>query len=231
MAPQKSLGRSNMMRRMMLALFVMLVAVSSAWPKFNAEDQEYLNNNFKLIQQKIESLNTQLQNLNAQLQVLLKNQAQFQALIDHQQRSLQELDQMVSSMRMGTEEDASRLKTAITQLRSETQAAFAKLGATNTPGAPAAAETAVPKPAAPTATVVQGSIISDVRDNMVKIDLGSRQGVHELSRLLVYKDTDPNTQVGILEVTQVIDAGNSWARVYQVNPGVQLGFGDVVRLQ
>jgi len=220
------------MRRAMLALFIVSLVVTNAWPKFKEDEQHYLDEQFKAIQDQVQALTTQLQTLNAQLLELRKNQAQFQAIIDRQQRSLQDLDQLVISMRLGNEESSSNLKAAINQLRTDTQAAFNKLGAVGAAAPAAATEATMAKPQAPAAqVVVQGSIISDVKDDSVTIDLGSRQGVHELARLAVFKDTDPNTQVGILEVTQVIDGGNSRARILQVNPGVQLGFGDVVRLQ
>ena len=90
-----------MMRRMMLAVFFVLLVVTSAWPKFKEDEQQYLNDQFKAIQDQVTALTTQLQTLNAQLQVLRQNQAQFQAVIDHQQRSLQNLDQMVTSMQPG----------------------------------------------------------------------------------------------------------------------------------
>jgi hypothetical protein len=222
-----------MMRRVMLALFIVSLVVTNAWPKFKEDEQHYLDEQFKAIQDQVQALTTQLQTLNAQLLELRKNQAQFQAIIDRQQRSLQDLDQLVISMRLGNEESASNLKAAINQLRTDTQAAFNKLGAVpgGDHGTAPGTTTATPQTPAASPAVVQGSIISDVKDDSVTIDLGSRQGVHELTRLAVFKDTDPNTQVGILEVTQVIDGGNSRARVLQVNPGVQLGFGDVVRLQ
>jgi uncharacterized protein YdcH (DUF465 family) len=219
-----------MMRRMMLALFFVLWMVTNAWPKFKEDEQQYLDDQFKAIQDQVQALTTQLQTLNAQLQALRQNQAQFQAVIDHQQRSLQDLDQMVTSMRLGNEENSSNLKTAITQLRNETQAAFAKLGVVTGAGPGGATQAAVSRPQPSVPLVVQGSII-DVKGDNVKIDLGSSQGVHEGSRLALYKDTDPNTQVGIIEVTQVIDGGNSFAHILQVNPGVRLGFGDVVRLE
>ena len=91
-----------MMRRMMLALFFVLMVVTSAWPKFKEDEQQYLNDQFKAIQDQVQALTTQLQTLNAQLQELRQNQAQFQAVILRQQRSLQDLDQMVTSMRLGT---------------------------------------------------------------------------------------------------------------------------------
>ena len=37
------------------------------------------------------------------------------------------------------------------------------------------------------------------------IDMGSAQGLQQGSRLAVYKATDPNTRVGVIEVTQVVD--------------------------
>jgi hypothetical protein len=60
------------------------------------------------------------------------------------------------------------------------------------------------------------------------IDMGSAQGIQQGSRLAVYKATDPNTRVGVIEVTQVVDSGNSRARIVTMNSGVQPEFSDVV---
>jgi len=122
-----------MMRRMMLALFFVLLVVTSAWPKFKEDEQQYLNDQFKAIQDQVQALTTQLQTLNAQLLELRQNQAQFQAVILRQQRSLQDLDQMATSMRLGDEENFSSLKTAITQLRNETLAGLKQLGGAASP--------------------------------------------------------------------------------------------------
>ncbi len=51
------------------------------------------------------------------------------------------------------------------------------------------------------------------------------------SRLAVYKANDPNTRVGVLEVVQVVDAGNSRARIVTMNSGVQPEFSDFIRLE
>jgi hypothetical protein len=217
-----------MMRRVMLALFIVLLAITSAWPKFKPDEQQYLDDHFNLIKQQVEALNTQLQTLNAQLQVLLKNQAQFQAIIDQQQKSLQELDQMVKTMRLGTEEDSSKLKMAILQLRKETQDGLAKLGGVAPPPSPGGGTGASGQ--APAQAPASGYITGLNGDN-VTIDMGSTQGVHQGSRLALFKASDPNTRVGVIEVTQVIDAGNSRAQVVTLNPGVRLEWGDVVRLE
>ena len=67
---------------------------------------------------------------------------------------------------------------------------------------------------------------------VVTLDVGSSsQGIHQGSRLALYKASDPNTQVGVVEITQVIDAGTSRAQIVTLNPGVRLEWGDVVRLE
>jgi len=219
-----------MMRRAMLAVFFVLLVVTSAWPKFKEDEQQYLNDQFKAIQDQVQALTTQLQTLNAQLQVLRQNQAQFQAVIDNQLRSLKELDQTVTSMQTGGEENFSSLKTAITKLRNETQAEFKQLGVGASPGP---SPTVTTTPGSP--PVLQGNVIGvegvKVGDS-VTLDMGSStQGIHPGSHLVLFKASDPNTRVGVLEVTQVIDAGNSRAQIVALNPGVQPEFSDLVRLE
>jgi uncharacterized phage infection (PIP) family protein YhgE len=221
-----------MMRRAMLAVFFVLFVVTSAWPKFKEDEQQYLNDQFKAIQDQVQALTTLLQTLNAQLQVLRQNQAQFQAAIDHQQQALQNLDQLVTSMHLGDEENFSSLKTAITQLRKDTKAAIASLTGVQ-PGS-VATETTKPGPENPP-RVLQG-YVTDVKGDKVgdnvTLDVGSSsQRIHQGSRLMLYKASDLNTQVGLVEIVQVIDAGSSLAQIVTLNPGVRLEWGDVVRLE
>jgi len=221
-----------MMRRVILALFFVILMVTGAWAKFKEDEQQYLSDQFKAVQDQVQALTTQLQTLNAQLQELRQNQAQFQSVIVRQQRSLEDLDQMVTSMRLGGEENFSNLKTAITQLRNETQSAFAKLTGASVAG-PGPTEVAAPKPAPAAATAapaLQGYVTS-VEGNNILVDMGSTQGLHEGSRLALFKASDPGTRVGVLEITQVIDAGNSRARIVTLNTGVRPEFSDVVRLE
>jgi uncharacterized protein YdcH (DUF465 family) len=213
-----------MMRRVMFALFIVLVVVSSAWPKFKEDEQKYLDDKFNAILDQVQTLTTQVQSLNAQLQVLRQNQAQFQALIDRQQHSLQDLNQMVISMRLGSEESLSNLKTAILQMRKETQAEFTKLTGPSPPSPTVAGGAQATQPPA-------SAYITDVKGDNVVIDMGSSQGVHQGSRLALFKASDPNTQVGVIEVTQVIDAGTSRAQIITLNPGVKPEWGDMARLQ
>jgi uncharacterized protein YoxC len=218
-----------MTRRMMLALFFIFVAVTSAWPKFKEDEQKYLNDQFKAIQDQVQALTTQLQTLNAQLQELRQNQALFKAVIDNQQRSLKELGEIVRSMQLGSEENFSNLKTAVNQLRNETQAGLKTLGGGPGPGPGTA-------PSEPTRTagstpVLQCNVVG-LDGNNVTLDMGSSSpGIHQGSRLKLYKASDPSTQVGVIEITQVIDAGNSRAQIVTLNPGVQVAWGDVARLE
>jgi len=221
-----------MMRRVMLAVFFVLVVVTSAWPKFKEDEQQYLNDKFKAIEDQVTALTTLLQTLNAQLQVLRQNQAQFQAVIDHQQQALQNLDQLVTSMHLGDEENFSSLKTAITQLRKDTKAGIASLTGVQ-PGSVTAETT---KPSSENSPRVLQGYVTDVKGNnigdIVTLDVGSSsQGIHQGSRLTLYKASDLNTQVGLVEITQVIDAGTSRAQIVTLNPGVRLEWGDVVRLE
>jgi len=221
-----------MMRRTMLAVFFILLVVTSAWPKFGPEDQKYLNDKFQAIQDQVQALTSLVQTLNAQLQVLRQNQAQFQAVIDHQQQALQNLDQLVTQMHLGDEENFSSLKTAITQLRKDTKAAIASLSGVQ----PGSATTETPKPGSENPPRVLQGYVTDVKGNpgsqvVTLEDMGSAEGIHQGSRLAVYKASDPNTRVGVIEITQVIDAGTSHAQIVTLNAGVQLAWGDVVRLE
>ena len=220
-----------MMRRMILAFFFILVAVTSAWPKFNPEDQKYLEDKFKALQDQVQALSTQLQTVFLQLQELRQNQAQFKAIIDNQQRALKDLNDMARTMLSESEENSSSLKAAIAQLRTETQAGLKILGGGTAPG-PAPSEPARPGSSTP---VVQCNVLnvegSTVGSN-ITLDVGSSTpAIHQGSRLKLYKASDPNTQVGVIQITQIIDAGNSRAQILTLDSGVQIVFGDFARLE
>jgi outer membrane murein-binding lipoprotein Lpp len=222
-----------MTRRVTVAMFFLVLCATAAWPKWKEEEQKYLDDHFNAIQDQIQALATQVQTLNSQLAELRQNQGQLQAVVIRQQRALQELDDMVKSMRIGGEENFSNLKSAINQLRSETQSAFNKLtGQTAAPGAGTPEVATAPKaaPAAPSPQAVQGYIL-DVSGNNVKVGLGSAQGIHQGSRLVVFKAADQSTRVGVIEITQVVDGENSLARIVTVNSGVRLEFSDIVRAE
>ena len=222
-----------MTRRIILAIFLLLFLTPSAWPKFKEDEQKYLDDQFKAVLDQMQAMGNQVAALNAQLAEIKQNQAQLQAVIIRQQHQLQDLDEMLSSLRIGNEENFSKLKTAIADLRAQTDNAVSKLTGQAAAPAGAPAEVApVTRPAAPgpSRPSTQGYVTS-VDGANVMIDMGSAQGIQQGSRLAVYKATDPNTRVGVIEVTQVIDTGNARARIVTMNSGVKPEFSDVVRVE
>lgn len=221
-----------MTRRLYLATFLLIFCVSTVWPKWKEEDQQYLDMNFRMLQEQIQSVRSQVDTMTANLAELRQNQAQLQAVIIRQQRALQDMEQIISSIRLGNEENFSTLKTTLSQLRTEQQKAFSTLTgqAAPTPGGGVETAAAPPRPAAPLAQQALQGYITVVEGNNVTVDLGSTQGLRAGSRLAIYKSTDPGTRVGVLEVTQV-DAGNSRARIVTMTAGVKPDFSDIVRLE
>ena len=167
-----------MTRRIILAIFLLLCLTPSAWPKFKEDEQKYLDDQFKAVLDQMQALGNQVAALNAQLAELKQNQAQLQAAIIRQQRQLQELDEMLSSLRIGNEENFSKLKTAIADLRAQTDMPLSKL--TGQPAAPPALRVRSPvaRPAtpAPSRQTSQGYITA-VEGTNVMIDMGSAQGI------------------------------------------------------
>jgi hypothetical protein len=147
-----------------------------------------------------------------------------------QQRTLQALDEMLSSLRIGNEDNFAKVKTAIADLRAQTDNVVAKLGVQT--AAPSVVPVVAPgqTPTAVTVSRPPQGYITAVDGSTVMIDMGSAQGLQQGSRLAVYKATDPNTRVGVIEVTQV-ESGNAHARIVTMNSGVKPEFSDVVRVE
>jgi len=221
-----------MTRRITLVIFLLLCLTPSVWPKFKEDEQKYLDDQFKAMLDQMQALGNQVAGLSTQLAETKQGQAQLQAVIIRQQHQLQDLDEMLSSLRIGNEENFSKLKAAIAELRTENQNAFNKLTGQPAPQPAGPAETATGgRPAvAPVPQTPQGYITAVEGTNVV-IDIGSSQGIQVGIRLAIYKATDPHTQVGVIEVTQVIDAGNARARIVTMNTGMKPEFSDVVRVE
>ncbi len=236
MRPKKCRGGFTMIRRIILGTFLLLCVTPSAFPKFKDDERKYLDDQFKAILDQMQAMGNQVAALNGQLVELKQNQATLQNVIIRQQHQLQDLDEMLSSLRIGNEENFSKLKTALADLRAETDSAVSKLtgqaAAASAPQVAAVATPAPPAPApAPARQAPQGYVTSASTDGTtVMIDMGSAQGIQQGMKLAVYKASDPNTRVGVLEVTQVVDSGNSRASVVTMNPGVKPEFSDSVRV-
>lgn len=208
-----------MVRRLSFVLIGLIFFATPAWPKWDPQDKAYLVEQFRDLHDQLQALKTQLDTANAQVADLRQNQQQVQAVLAKQQRSLQEMDQLVSSLRLGQEESISGLKSTLAQLRSDMNAGFKKLAGTDlsssglTPSSPPA---------------VRG-YVTEVAGEDVAVDMGTTRGIKVGDRLAVYKGSDPNLRVGVLEVQQVVGAESSRARIVVMNPGVNPEFGDIVR--
>lgn len=218
-----------MTRRLVSAFLLLILFASTAWPKLSKDEQTYFDNQFRGILEQVQALSKQVQALNTHLAELHQNQTQFQEALVRQQRTLDDLEQLVSNLRARSQEDLTTLKTTLNQMRTETQRSLNALAGrpTETTGIVASPATG---PLLTTSQTVQAYITS-IEGNEVVIDQGSAKGLQVGSRLGLYKASDPRTRVGLLEVTQIVDAQNSRAKMVTANAGVRPEFGDIVRLE
>ena len=84
-----------MVRRASLIVLVFLFCAASAWPKWKPEEQEYLDSQFRTLQEQIQTLKKQNDALTAQVAQMRQDQAEFQLAMVREQRKLDELEQPV----------------------------------------------------------------------------------------------------------------------------------------
>ncbi len=125
-----------MLRRPVFASLLALLLASSAWAKWKPEEQDYLDSHFKAVLDQVQALSKQIQALNARLNEMQQTQTQFQEVLTHHQRQLDNLDQMVSTIRLSSEQNFSTLKTMLNQMRAETQKSLSALGGRPTESGP-----------------------------------------------------------------------------------------------
>ncbi len=218
-----------MTRRLVSAFLLLILFASTAWPKLSKDEQTYFDNQFRGMLEQVQALSKQVQALNTHLAELHQNQTQFQEALVRQQRTLDDLEQLVSHLRVSSQEDLTTLKTTLNQMRTETQRSLNALAGRPTETTATVASSAT-GPLLTTSQTVQAYITS-VEGNEAVIDQGSAKGLQVGSRLGLYKASDPRTRVGLLEVTQIVDAQNSRAKMITANAGVRPEFGDIVRLE
>ena len=222
-----------MIRRISEVILLLVVSTSTAWCKFKEEEQKFLNDQFRAAQEQIQALKAQVAALSAQLNEMRTNQTQLQAVILRDQRALQEMGQMLSAVRLSEEENFSSLKTALSRLETQQQKGFSTLtGQSAQPAVPGAEATRPGKTTTGTSAAppsVQGYVV-EVKGDEVTVDIGTEKGINAGARLAVYKANDPNTRVGVLEIVQPA-GGSSRAHAVTLNPGIQLEFSDIVRLE
>ncbi len=214
-----------MTRKLAITALLILGCASVLLAKIKAEDQAFFDGKFQEITEQTKALKVQQDALAAQLKQLAdtqkaqtdalsdlaKNQSRFQTAVDDLQRIIGHLGITISTVGNNNTQDTALLKQEIDQLRAQVQLIGGGGGVSG------------PKPPA------VGYVTAVTADNMVTVNLGSGNGLKTGSQLGLFKATDPNTRVGTLEVTDVIDQGNAHASVKILNAGVKPEYSDMVK--
>ncbi len=213
---------------------VALALAAAATAQQKHKDQvlkAYLDNEFALLNAKLGEIGQRVTALEAEVARL----KQLVNDVSNDQRSIQNLvkatDTSVNNQRISNQADLLSLKQDLANLRQELMSLGELIRRTS-----AAAQPAAPSPApAPSlaangdAGLVEGYISAIVSEREVGIVLETGKGLREGLRMNVYRAADGKTQIGIVEVTQVLDAKNARALIIHVKPGNKFEFSDIVR--
>ena len=220
-----------MRRTIWLTLLLVLVAVQAS--AFNKKDRAYLDQQFKAIQEELTATR-------AMVKELEKRQAGLLAVLAGQTKVLKSVDDILAELRTRMGENSRSLAALFTSLtilkgevagfREETGKKFQELAIRPT-------STAVLEPLGLSRGMALGSpralegYITAVKGETVTIDRGSAHGLQGGERRAAFLAVDPETQVGELEVSGVVESQQAQCRVMELKSGVSLDFGDIVRLQ
>ena len=220
-----------MRRTIWLTLLLVLVAVQAS--AFNKKDRAYLDQQFKAIQEELTATK-------AMVKELKKRQAGMLAVLAGQTKVLKSVDDVLAELRTRMGENSRSLAALFTSLtilkgevsgfREETGKKFQELAIRPT-------STAVLEPLGLSRGMALGSpralegYITAVQGETVTIDRGSAHGLQGGERLAAFLAVDPETQVGELEVSGVVESQQAQCRVMELKSGISLDFGDIVRLQ
>jgi hypothetical protein len=207
----------------LLTLFVLAVAPAAAQKKQKDPVlHQYLIDEFAQMNAKLERLNERVTALEAEFARVKQSGAELMAEVRSTQTTVKTMDTALSTFRLSNQQDLFSLKTDLTQVRQDLGRMMDLLLKSSQP-APAPAPTASDQP-------VEGYITAvDPESQIVTINLGSGVGVRLGSEFDVYKANDLKRKVGIIEVTEIIDANNSRAKIVYVQPSFKFEFSDVVR--
>ena len=182
--------------------------------------QMYLEEQFAELNRKLGEMSDHVAALETEVGKLKQQQADAANEIRSAQNIVRSTDSSLSSYRVTNQQDIVALKTDVAKIRQDISAMME--GAKK---AEAAAAPEVPK--------IEGYITDPPAEgkDICTMNKGSAAGVKVGTRFLVFKAGDPATQVGLVEVTEVLDANNSRARVIHSKPGIKLEFSDIVRAE
>lgn len=198
-------------------------AASQAAPVAKFKDpglQQYLTAELATIEEKLDKLNARLDSMDAQLAKLKEQQQALASDFRSNQELTKATDTSVTSLRASNQEDLLSLKTDVGRIRRD-------LSDLSDQMKKAAAPPPSPAPAQP---AIEGYITqASATSTSVTINLGSAAGVTAGMRFGVYRAAEPQTRIGTVEVTEVLDANNSRAKIVASNPNTKFQFSDIVR--
>jgi DNA-binding ferritin-like protein len=214
------------MRRLFVALVLMIAlclpSIASAQKK--PKDpvlQSYLEEHFAGLNKKLDEISERVATLEVEVGKIKQLQADSASELRNVQNAARNTDSSLTSFRLSNQQDIITLKTDVAKILQSVTALME--------GAKKAEAAAAP----PEAPKIEGYITDPPAEgkDVCTINKGSAAGVKVGMRLLVFKASDPNSQVGLLEITEVLDANNSRAKILHSKPGVKLEFSDIVRAE
>ncbi len=189
-------------------------------PKFKDPGlQQYLVAEMTAIGEKLDKLSARLDAVDSQLAKLKEQQQSLASDIHANQELSKATDSSVTSLRMSNQEDLLSLKTDVARIRRDLGDLTDQVRRSAAPP-PAATVAAQPK--------MEG-YITQVSPTGISINLGSAAGVEVGMKFGVYRAAEPQTRIGTIEVTEVVDPNNSKAKIVASNPNTKFQFSDIVR--
>jgi outer membrane murein-binding lipoprotein Lpp len=182
--------------------------------------QGYLEEQFTALNKKLDELSAKVADLNAEMAKLKQQQTDTLGELRNAQTVARNTDSSLTSFRLSSQQDVITLKTDVAKILQDVTALME--GAKKAEAA-----------AAPEAQKIEGYITDPpaAGKDTCTISKGSAAGVKVGMRFTVFKANDPNSQVGLLEITEVLDANNSHAKILHSKPGIKLEFSDIVRVE
>ncbi len=182
--------------------------------------QQYLLAEFAAIEEKLDKLNARLDATDAQIAKLKDQQQALAADFKSNQELTKATDTSVTSLRASNQEDLLSLKTDVGRIRRDLSDLADQLKKSAAPP---------PAPAAPQPAIEGYITQASATSSTVTINLGSAAGVEVGMRFGVYRAAEPQTRIGTVEITEVLDANNSRAKIVASNPNTKFQFSDIVR--
>lgn len=208
------------LRAILLLVLAAFILASPAVAQKKPKDpvlQAYLEETFADLNAKLLKLADRLAVIEEDLGKLKQQQAAAVEDAKATQAILKSNDTTLTNFRVTTQQDLMSLKTDVARIRQEL-ATYVESVKKAEPPPPAEGQK------------LEGYITATApASGEVTINLGASNGMKVGTRLSVYRSNDPKTQIGVIEVIEVLDLNNSRAKIVFSKPDVKFEFSDIVR--